>query len=116
MYNYIIRIADPDGDTQVELLHEKEFTKQEFDEMSAECFALSVKNEYGTITEEDIETINLDSYVYSCANIMSEKYGFSFPPVTKITQTFITYWYIDRNSETPNAKLLYKHIDKLLNK
>lgn len=118
MHTYIIRTHDPEGSTQVEVLHEKEFTEEEFDEMSAECIALAIKKDCDEINfsfEEDTkETISLDSYVHSCANIMIEKYGFIKPQ--EITQIFEVYWLIERDSPTPNGELIYKHIDKLLNK
>ena len=118
MYTYIIRTCEPEYPSEERILHEKEFTGEEFREMVAECFALAIKEECDEIAsymfKETIEDcISLDSRLYRCANIMVEKYGFieSQQP----TQVFSVDWYIERNKSGYNGELIFKHIDKLLN-
>jgi len=121
MYRYIIRTFDPESTTrQAEILHDTKFTEEAFDEMVAECFALAIKRECNKADFPlglEVESCCLDDYVYPCADIMVEKFNFVKPD--EVVQVFEVSWLLerDRDDDSPKtSKLIYKYIDKLLNK
>ena len=115
MYKYLIGTWNYDESSFESVWHEKLFTKEEFNQIAAKCFAKELINKYPV---EEINHTGMEDLNSEVKEILIKEYGFIDIPQENVEQSFTPYWYLQKEDANTNNnmehKLIFKYIDELL--